>query len=169
MTFPPGHSKRTASLAAVAAFILVGCGDEVQPTADLVLVGGRLVTLSEDAERAPAEAEALAAVDGRVVFVGSDEEVSRWIGPDTEVLDLEGRLAVPGFIEGPRPLLGPRRVEAPVEPRVRVILGRDRRAGCRGGRGDRTGNLDPGPGLASVEVVGAAPFRACRDSRFMPT
>ncbi len=100
MTFPPGHSKRTASLAAVAAFVLVGCGDEVQPTADLVLVAGRLVTLSEDAERAPAEAEALAAVDGRVVFVGSDEEVSRWIGPDTEVLDLGGRLAVPGFIEG---------------------------------------------------------------------
>ncbi len=100
MTFPPGHSKRTASLAAVAAFVLVGCGDEAQPTADLVLVGGRLVTLSEDAKRAPAEAEALAAVDGRVVFVGSDEEVSRWIGPDTEVLDLEGRLAVPGFIEG---------------------------------------------------------------------
>lgn len=100
MTFPPGHSKRTASLAGVAAFVLVGCGDEVQPTADLVLVGGRLVTLSEDAKRAPAEAEALAAVEGRVVFVGSDEEVSRWIGPDTEVLDLEGRLAVPGFIEG---------------------------------------------------------------------
>lgn len=100
MTFAPGHSKRTAPLAVVAALVLVGCGDDAQQSADLVLVGGRLVTLSEDAERAPAEAEALAAVDGRVVFVGSDEEVSRWIGPDTEVLELEGRLAVPGLIEG---------------------------------------------------------------------
>ncbi|MCY3964328.1 MAG: amidohydrolase [Acidobacteria bacterium] len=65
-----------------------------------MLLSGRLVTLSEDLERAPAEAEALAATDGRIVFVGGNDAASNWIGPDTEVLDLEGRLAVPGLIEG---------------------------------------------------------------------
>ena len=103
MILRSGRSRRLAAVAAVAAvagFFLAGCGHEAGRAADLVLLGGRLVTLSEDGERAPAEAEALAAVDGRIVFVGADETARSWVGPDTEVLDLEGRLAVPGLIEG---------------------------------------------------------------------
>ncbi|NNM31582.1 MAG: amidohydrolase family protein, partial [Gemmatimonadetes bacterium] len=45
-------------------------------------------------------AEAVAVADGWIVAVGTDEEVSAFVGPDTRVIDLEGRLAVPGFIEG---------------------------------------------------------------------
>lgn len=89
-----------ASLVALAVLLVAGCGDETPEPADLVLLGGRLVTLSEDLDRAPAEAESLAARDGRIVFVGTDDAARNWIGPDTEVLDLEGRLAVPGLIEG---------------------------------------------------------------------
>ncbi len=93
------RARRAATIATLAV-VLAGCGEEAQREAELVLLGGRVVTLSEDPERAPAEAEALAAKDGRIVFVGSDEAAGSWIGPDTEVLDLEGRLAVPGLIEG---------------------------------------------------------------------
>jgi hypothetical protein len=93
------RARRAATIATLAV-ALAGCGKEAQREAELVLLGGRVVTLSENAERAPAEAEALAAKDGRIVFVGSDEAAGSWIGPDTEVLDLEGRLAVPGLIEG---------------------------------------------------------------------
>ena len=75
--------------------LLVGCGPDPAPVADLVVLNGRLVTLA-----VPAEAEALAASGGRITFVGSSAEARAWIGPDTEVIDLEGRLAVPGFIEG---------------------------------------------------------------------
>jgi len=60
-----------------------------------VVLNGRLVTLAS-----PSEAEALAAAGGRIVFVGSSDGARSWIGPDTEVLDLQGRLGVPGFIEG---------------------------------------------------------------------
>ncbi len=63
--------------------------------ADLVLLGGRIVTLDE----ARPEATALAARGGTIVAVGSDREIERAVGPATEVLRLEGRLAVPGFIE----------------------------------------------------------------------
>lgn len=91
---------RCAATLATLAVVLAGCGEEAQREADLVLLGGRIVTLSEDAARSPAEAEALAAVDGRIVFVGSNEAVTNWMGPETEVVDLEGRLAVPGLIEG---------------------------------------------------------------------
>ena len=75
--------------------LLVGCGPDPAPVADLVLLNGRLVTLA-----VPAEAEALAASGGRITFVGSSEEARALIGPDTEVIDLEGLLGVPGFIEG---------------------------------------------------------------------
>ena len=64
--------------------------------AELVLRNGRIVTLDE----ARPEATALAASAGRIMAVGSDEEIDAYIGAGTEVIDLEGRLAIPGFIEG---------------------------------------------------------------------
>jgi predicted amidohydrolase YtcJ len=45
-------------------------------------------------------AEAIAVVGDRILFVGTDEEAETYRGPDTEVIDLEGRLTIPGFIEG---------------------------------------------------------------------
>ena len=80
-------------LAAAAA--VAGCGRETARTdaADLALTGGRIYTV--DAKRS--WAEALAIRDGRIVFVGSDEDAKAHIGPDTKVVELEGRLVLPGF------------------------------------------------------------------------
>lgn len=64
--------------------------------ADLVLTNGKVVTV--DAEMP--EAEAVAMKDGRIVAVGSAADVDAYVGGATEVIDLEGRLAIPGFIEG---------------------------------------------------------------------
>jgi predicted amidohydrolase YtcJ len=63
--------------------------------ADLVLRNGSLVTM--DAARP--RAEALAARGQTIVAVGSWADVQPYVGPRTEVIDLGGRLAVPGFIE----------------------------------------------------------------------
>lgn len=82
-------------LGALLGVVLAGCGGGGPDPAELVVLNGRLVTLA-----GPVEAGALAAAGGRIVFVGSSDEARSWIGPDTEVLDLEGRLGVPGFIEG---------------------------------------------------------------------
>ena len=46
------------------------------------------------------EAQALAARGGRIVFVGSDGDASRYAGPATQTIDLQGQLTIPGFIEG---------------------------------------------------------------------
>jgi predicted amidohydrolase YtcJ len=70
--------------------------------ADLVLLNGRIVTM--DAERPVAEA--LAVVADRISAIGADADVRPLVGPHTEVIDLEGRLAVPGFIEGHGHFLG---------------------------------------------------------------
>ena len=71
-----------------------GCPDP--GNADLVLRNGKIATL--DAEIG--QVQALAVLDGVVLAVGTDAEIDRYVGPDTRTIDLLGRLAVPGFIEG---------------------------------------------------------------------
>jgi predicted amidohydrolase YtcJ len=63
--------------------------------ADLVLTGGHAYLV--DAARSWAEAVAVA--DGRIVAVGTNAEVSALIGRHTEVIDLAGRMLLPGFID----------------------------------------------------------------------
>ena len=62
-------------------------------TADFVFRGGAVYTV--DAERS--WAEALAVRDGRIVFVGNDEDAAAWIGSQSRLIELEGRMVVPGF------------------------------------------------------------------------
>jgi predicted amidohydrolase YtcJ len=87
----------TACSVAVGFLFLFGSAafaDEAP--ADLVLKNGKIVTLDD---RKPV-AEALAARGGRIVVVGANEEVAKLVGPNTNVIDLDGRFAMPGFIEG---------------------------------------------------------------------
>ncbi len=70
--------------------------------AELVLTNGKIVTL----DAGGSVASALAARDERIVAVGTEEDVSGWIGDESLVIDLGGRLAIPGFIEGHGHLMG---------------------------------------------------------------
>ena len=88
-----------AAIVVGAALTVAGCADDGAGTAapaDLVLRGGVVATVDGDNTMA----EAVAIADGRIVAVGSDEEVGAFIGDGTEVIELEGRFAAPGFIEG---------------------------------------------------------------------
>ncbi|MER6244838.1 amidohydrolase [Streptomyces griseorubiginosus] len=64
----------------------------MSPTADLVLTGGPVHTV----DPARSRATSVAVRDGRIVAVGHDE-VRELIGPRTEVVDLKGKLLLPGF------------------------------------------------------------------------
>jgi len=64
-------------------------------SADLVLRGGRIVTVDD----ARPEAQALAVNGDTIVAIGSNQEVQPLIGPNTRVIDLKGGLATPGFID----------------------------------------------------------------------
>ena len=46
------------------------------------------------------EAQALAARGGAIVALGTAADVARFIGPSTQVVELNGQFAMPGFIEG---------------------------------------------------------------------
>jgi hypothetical protein len=78
--------------AALAAAFLVACAGK-PPGADLVLRGGAVYPL----DSARSWAEALAVQGNRVTYVGPNSGVESWIGKDTRVIELEGRMVLPAF------------------------------------------------------------------------
>lgn len=107
-----GMMKRTL----VLLTLLAACGGPAAPEpADLVLTGGRVHTLAwpdpapdgRPAPEAPVAADgsltpdaaAVAVRGGVIVAVGSDEEVRRYVGADTRLVDLGGATLIPGLIE----------------------------------------------------------------------
>jgi len=64
-----------------------------QPSASLVLLNGKIWTVNDAQPRA----EAVACLGSRIVAVGSNGDIRKWIGPSTEVIDVGGRLVLPGF------------------------------------------------------------------------
>jgi hypothetical protein len=83
------------TLAGLTLLLLARTGRPEGEPATLVLRNGRIATVDE----AKPEAQALAARGDTIVAVGTDAEVAPYIGPRTRVIDLQGRRAVPGFIE----------------------------------------------------------------------
>ncbi len=63
--------------------------------AELALLNGRIWT----GDRTRPWAEALAARGERILAVGSDDEIKRLTDAKTRVIDLQGKLALPGFID----------------------------------------------------------------------
>jgi len=63
--------------------------------ADLVLMDGNVLTMGSSQP----SAEAVAVKKDRIVKVGTNEEIRRWIGDDTKVIDLQGRTVVPGLTD----------------------------------------------------------------------
>lgn len=64
-----------------------------QVNADLVLLNGKIWTVND---RQP-EAEAVAILGHRIIAVGASKDLRKLIGPQTRVIDLQGRRVVPGF------------------------------------------------------------------------
>lgn len=69
----------------------------VQPTplADTILINGRIFT----ADAFSSTAEAVAIADGKFLVVGSNDAVRATAGPGTKVMDLKGRMAMPGITD----------------------------------------------------------------------
>lgn len=90
-----------ALLLAVAFCVLAACTKRIEEAApatafaDRVLTNGRIQTVSDNMDWA----SAVAIRDGRIIAVGSDEDVAALIGEDTIVDDLGGAFAMPGFID----------------------------------------------------------------------
>src|SRR4026207_993179 len=84
--------------------LIAGCGGSevdfarslaVKAPADLVLRGGKIVTVDRDFSIR----EAVAIKDGRFLAVGTERDMRPLIGPGTRVIDLAGRTVIPGLID----------------------------------------------------------------------
>ncbi len=64
-------------------------------SADLVLRNTTVYTVNAKAPLA----QAVAVKDGKIVYVGSDAGVAKFVGPSTRALDLKGRFVFPGFVD----------------------------------------------------------------------
>jgi len=62
-------------------------------SADLVLLNGIILTVDKDFSRA----EAVAIRDGKILEVGENKTIKHFIGPNTQIVDLEGKTVLPGF------------------------------------------------------------------------
>lgn len=66
-----------------------------QPSADLILFNGKIITVNDRFQIA----QAVAVRKDRIVAVGSDAEINRLAGPSTQRIDLKGKSVVPGLID----------------------------------------------------------------------
>ena len=62
---------------------------------DLVMLGGRVLTMAAGRPRA----EAIAVNDRKIVAVGSTADIAPLIEADTEIVHLAGRAVIPGFVD----------------------------------------------------------------------
>jgi predicted amidohydrolase YtcJ len=77
----------------ILALVLASC--EPKEPADTLLVNAKVVTL----DAAGTIAKAVAVRQGRILAVGTDEEILAHAGPSTETIDLEGKTVVPGLAD----------------------------------------------------------------------
>ncbi len=98
----------TLNIGLMLMIIIGACGDgakldssdnksnKMAKQADLVLLGGDIATVDPDY----GNVSAMAVNDYKITAVGSDEDITEYIGDKTRVIELNGRFVMPGFIEG---------------------------------------------------------------------
>ena len=91
------HVRHILCFSALMAFLLSGIsyGQGVVYYADHVLHNGKVVTVDDEFTIT----QGVAIRDGKLVEVGSNPQVLRHAGPETTVIDLEGRMVMPGLVD----------------------------------------------------------------------
>jgi predicted amidohydrolase YtcJ len=85
------NQSRVVFLALVIS--MIGC--RAEEGADWLLRNGAVYTV----DSARSWAQAVAVDDGKIVYVGDDGGAGAYIGAGTRVVDLEGKMVLPGFID----------------------------------------------------------------------
>jgi len=82
-------------------FLIIGCTTGARDisrgkkSADTVFINGQFYTVDEKQKWA----ESVAVEDGTILFVGFMKGIDPYIGQNTQVIDLEGKFAMPAFVE----------------------------------------------------------------------
>jgi predicted amidohydrolase YtcJ len=88
--------KRSVSFFIAFLFVwFIGGFAQSQEIADFVLMNGKVFTGTEGVPFV----QAVAVKDGKIIATGADGVIGRYAGERTKVLDVEGKLVTPGFID----------------------------------------------------------------------
>ncbi|MEG8947895.1 amidohydrolase [Rosettibacter firmus] len=83
--------------------IFTNCKDDDMPEqADIVIINGKILTM----DSTNMFVEALAIKDNKILSVGTTNEIKEFIGNSTQIINLNGKFAMPGFIESHAHLIG---------------------------------------------------------------
>lgn len=88
-------------LVTLFSLLLSSCGTQKAP-ADKVILGGKIYTMDEQQP----VVEAVVVNAGKIEFAGAETEARKYVGDKTEVIDLQGKMMTPGFIEGHGHIMG---------------------------------------------------------------
>ena len=89
------NSLRILVLLLLSAGASLAATQDNQQSADTLVLHGRIYTV----DSSHPWAEALAIRDGKILAVGTDNEIGHYRGPKTNVIDAKGRLVLPGFTD----------------------------------------------------------------------
>jgi len=84
-----------SALCASAVLFVLGCAKHEQAQADLILHHGRVVTVDPNFS----SQQAVAVKDGKILRVGSDAEVLKLKDSSTQIIDLDGKMVLPGLMD----------------------------------------------------------------------
>ncbi len=95
--------QTTTSIFIIALIILsfLNCSQKKQ-YADLVITNGVVVSVDEH----NTIYEAIAIESDTIVSLGTSDEIKQFIGDSTQIIDLKGHIAIPGFIDSHAHLIG---------------------------------------------------------------
>ncbi len=91
--------KKTTIFLAIIAIVLVAFTNrpvKVDIKADRIFINGTVLTI----DSVNSIKQAVAIKDGKILAVGSTEDITRLKSPQTEIVDLKGKTLIPGFIDG---------------------------------------------------------------------
>ncbi|XZG70471.1 amidohydrolase [Chitinibacteraceae bacterium HSL-7] len=84
-----------ATLIAAALLSTFGSSVLAAPIADTLYRGGTILTVTEEQPTA----EAIAIKNGKIIAVGYEQDLKKYRGKGTKVIDLQGKTMIPGFID----------------------------------------------------------------------
>ena len=93
----PRHSISFGNVFILGLIVLgsSSCVDEPVEKADLIVHNAQIITVDQDFSYA----NTMAVKDGSIIYIGDSKNIGRWRDSTTQVIDLEGKTLMPGFVE----------------------------------------------------------------------
>lgn len=80
---------------------MLSCGKQTEK-AELIFINGIIYTVNDDQP----QVEAVAVSKGKILFAGKKEKALEYVGPQANIIDLQGNTMTPGFIDGHAHFMG---------------------------------------------------------------